>query len=146
MPLGQLLGALGRFLAGLGRFLNAFFLPGIPRASILEGLGAGRAWFWKASGAYFGVRFAAPRTLKPNAFIHAVTTFFRLQALCILSLPVRRSVRSTWNPSKTPPKSMFQQTCDSSSILARKNLCRRSADIDFVLVFPIRNGSWTIFC
>ena len=76
MPLGQLLGALGRFLAGLGRFLNAFFLPGTHRASILEGLGAGRAWFWKASGAYFGMRFAAPRTLKPNAFIHAVTTFF----------------------------------------------------------------------
>ena len=76
VPLGQLLGALGRFLAGLGRFLNAFLLPGIPRASILEGLGAGRAWFWKASGAYFGMRFAAPRTLKPNAFIHAVTTFF----------------------------------------------------------------------
>ena len=94
VPLGQLLGALGRFLAGLGRFLNAFFLPGIPRASILEGLGAGRAWFWKASGAYFGMLFAAPRTLKPNAFNHAVTTFFRLQALCILSLPVRRSVRS----------------------------------------------------
>ena len=76
MPLGQLLGALGRFLAGLGRFLNAFLLPGIPRASILEGLGAGRAWFWKASGTYFGMRFAAPRTLKPNACIHAVTTFF----------------------------------------------------------------------
>ena len=76
MPLGQLLGALGRFLAGLGRFLNAFFLLGIPRASILEGLGAGRPWFWKASGAYFGMRFAAPRTLKPNACIHAVTTFF----------------------------------------------------------------------
>ena len=67
VPLGQLLGALGRFLAGSGRFLNAFFLPGIPRASILEGLGAGRTWFWKASGTYFGMRFAAPRTLKPNA-------------------------------------------------------------------------------
>ena len=104
MPLGQLLGALGRFLAGLGRFLNAFLLPGIPRASILEGLGAGRAWFWKASGAYFGMRFAAPRTLKPNAFIHAVTTFFRLQALCSLSLPVRRSVRSTSAASRRDAK------------------------------------------
>ena len=122
MPLGQLLGALGRFLAGLGRFLNAFLLPGIPRASILEGLGAGRAWFWKASGAYFGMRFAAPRTLKPNAFIHAVTTFFRLQALCILSLPVRRSVRSTWN--RCPKKHIifhgsFAKTCD---IFKRQNL------------------------
>ena len=76
VSLGQLLGALGRFLAGLGRFLNAFFLPGIPRASILEGLGAGRAWFWKASGTYFGMRFATSRTLKPNPRIHAVTTFF----------------------------------------------------------------------
>ena len=95
MALGQLLDALGRFLAALGRFLNAFFLLGIPRASILKRFGVGRAWFWKASGTYFGMRFAAPRTLKPNAFIHAVTTFFRLQALCSLSLPVRRSVRST---------------------------------------------------
>ena len=67
MALGQLLGALGRFLAALGRFLNAFFLPEIPRAWILEGLGVGRAWFWKASGTYFGMRFAAPRTLKLNA-------------------------------------------------------------------------------
>ena len=65
-----LLGCLfGQLLGALGRFLNAFFLPGIPRASILEGFGAGRAWFWKASGAYFGMRFAAPRTLKPNACI-----------------------------------------------------------------------------
>ena len=76
MPLQQLLGALGRFLPGLGGFLGAFYLPGPPRASILDGLGTGRAWFWKASGAYFDLRFAAPCTLKSNAFIHAVTTFF----------------------------------------------------------------------
>ena len=49
------------------------------------------------------------------------------------------------NPSKTPPKSMFQQTCDFSSIFASKSLCSKSADIDFVLVFTIQNGSRTFF-
>ena len=37
------------------------------------------------------------------------------------------------NPSKTPLKTMFQQTCDFSAIFMRKRLCRKSADIDFVL-------------
>ena len=49
------------------------------------------------------------------------------------------------NPSKTPPKSMFQQTCDFSSIFASKSLCSKSADIDFVLVFTVQNGSRTFF-
>ena len=49
------------------------------------------------------------------------------------------------NPCKTPPKSMFQQTCDFSSIFVRKSLCSKSADIDFVLVFTIQNGSRTFF-
>ena len=48
-------------------------------------------------------------------------------------------------PSKTPAKSMSQQACDFSAILARKSLCRKSADIDFVLAGPIRNGSRTLF-
>ena len=49
------------------------------------------------------------------------------------------------NPSKTPPKSMFQQTNDFSSIFASKSLCSKSADVDFVLVFTIQNGSRTFF-
>ena len=49
------------------------------------------------------------------------------------------------NPSKTPPKSMFQQTCDFSSIFASKSLCSKSADIDFVLVFTVQNGSRPFF-
>ena len=36
------------------------------------------------------------------------------------------------NPSKTLPKMQSQQTCDFSTIFARKSLCRESADIDFV--------------
>ena len=40
---------------------------------------------------------------------------------------------------------MSQKTCDFSSKLTRKVLCCKSADIDFVLVFPIQNGSRTLF-
>ena len=40
---------------------------------------------------------------------------------------------------------MFQQTNDFSSIFASKSLCSKSADIDFVLVFTIQNGSRTFF-
>ena len=116
MPLRRLSGALGRLLTSLGRFLGGswaivgrswpllgclgplleFIFP--PRDSPSLDFGGFGGWpglVSEGSGAYFGMRFAAPRTLKPNALIHAVTTFFRLQALCILSLPVRRSVRST---------------------------------------------------
>ena len=50
------------------------------------------------------------------------------------------------NPSKTPPKSMSQQTCDFSSIFASKSLCRKSADIDFVLVFTVLVACRTLFC
>ena len=49
------------------------------------------------------------------------------------------------NPSKMPLKSMSQQTCDLSSIFASKSLCRKSADIDFVLVFPILFACRTLF-
>ena len=49
------------------------------------------------------------------------------------------------NDSKMPSKSMFQKTCDFAPIFARKSFCRDSADIDFVLVFPIQNGSRTLF-
>ena len=49
------------------------------------------------------------------------------------------------NPFKIQLKSMSQKLCDFSSIFPEKMLCRKSADIDFVLVFPIRNGSRTIF-
>ena len=49
------------------------------------------------------------------------------------------------NPSKTPPKSMSQQTCDFSSIFVRKILCCQNADIDSVLVFTNQNGSRTLF-
>ena len=49
------------------------------------------------------------------------------------------------NPSKTPLKTMFQQTCDFSAIFMRKRLCRKSADIDFVLVFPILFACRTLF-
>ena len=49
------------------------------------------------------------------------------------------------NPSKTPPKSMSQQTCNFSPILASKSLCRKSAGIDFVLVFPILVACRTLF-
>ena len=48
-------------------------------------------------------------------------------------------------PSKTPPKSMSQQTCDFSAIFARKNHCCKSADIDFVSVFPILFACWALF-
>ena len=41
------------------------------------------------------------------------------------------------NPSKMPPKSTSQKTCEFSLNFARKMLCCNSADIDFVLVFPI---------
>ena len=41
------------------------------------------------------------------------------------------------NPLKIHLKSRFQKTCDFSSIFALKTLCCKSADIDFVLVFPI---------
>ena len=49
------------------------------------------------------------------------------------------------NPVKIQFKSMSQKTCDFSSIFPEKMLCRKSADIDFVLVFPIQNGSRTLF-
>ena len=49
------------------------------------------------------------------------------------------------NPSKIQLKSMSQKLCDFSSIFPEKMLCRKSADIDFVLVFPIQNGSRTLF-
>ena len=49
------------------------------------------------------------------------------------------------NLPKTPPKSMSQQTSDFSVILTRKSLCRKSADIDFVLVFPILFACRTLF-
>ena len=50
-----------------------------------------------------------------------------------------------WNHAKTSPKTMSQQTCDFSKIFARKNLCRKRADIDFVLVFPILFACRTLF-
>ena len=133
MPLRRLSGALGRLLASLGRFLGAswaivgrswpllgwlgpllecIFPPRDSPSLDFRGFGGWPGLVLEPSGAYFGMRFAAPRTLKPNAFIHAVTTFFRLQALCILSLPVRRSVRSTWNLFKSLPKSTSQKTCN----------------------------------
>ena len=49
------------------------------------------------------------------------------------------------NPFKMPSKSTSLKTCDSSLILARKTRCCRSADIDFVLVFPIRITCRTLF-
>ena len=49
------------------------------------------------------------------------------------------------NPPKIHPKSMSQKTCDFSSIFARKMLCCNSADIDFVLVFPILFACRTLF-
>ena len=49
------------------------------------------------------------------------------------------------NPFKIQLKSMSQKLCDFSSIFPEKMLCRKSADIDFVLVFPIQNGSRTLF-
>ena len=45
------------------------------------------------------------------------------------------------NPPKMPSKSMYPKTYDFSSIFVQKMLCCKSADIDFVLVFPIQNGS-----
>ena len=41
------------------------------------------------------------------------------------------------DPPKIHLKSRFQKTCDFSSIFALKTLCCKSADVDFVLVFPI---------
>ena len=38
-----------------------------------------------------------------------------------------------------------EKTCIFSSILAPKTLCCKSADIDFVSVFPIQNGSRALF-
>ena len=49
------------------------------------------------------------------------------------------------NRPKIHSKAMSQKTCDFSSNLARKMLCCNTADIDFVLVFPIQNGSRTFF-
>ena len=45
------------------------------------------------------------------------------------------------NPSKMPRKSHSQKACIFSLIFARKTLCCKSANIDFVSIFPIRNGS-----
>ena len=44
------------------------------------------------------------------------------------------------NPFKIQLKSMSQKPCDVSSIFPERMLCRKSAAIDFVLVFPIQNG------
>ena len=49
------------------------------------------------------------------------------------------------NPFKIHLKSKSQKPCDFSSIFPEEMLCRKSADIDFVLVFPIQNGSRTLF-
>ena len=57
-PLGHVLGALGRLLAALWSLLAAFWLPRPPRASILEGLGACRAEFWRNAGVCFSMIFA----------------------------------------------------------------------------------------
>ena len=48
------------------------------------------------------------------------------------------------NPFKIQLKSMSQKPCDFSSIFPEM-LCRKSADIDFVLVFPIQVDSRTLF-
>ena len=48
------------------------------------------------------------------------------------------------NPPEILPKAMSQQTYDFSSIFARKMICCNNANIDFILVFTVRNGSWTI--
>ena len=49
------------------------------------------------------------------------------------------------NRPKILPKSRSQKTCDFSSIFVRKMLCCKSSDIDFVLVFPIRNACRALF-
>ena len=45
VPLGRFLVALGRVWASLRRLLAAFHRPGLPQASILEGLGTCQALF-----------------------------------------------------------------------------------------------------
>ena len=52
---------LGRLLDVSWALLGACWLLRAPRASILGGLGGCRAGFWRASGARFGMLFAAPR-------------------------------------------------------------------------------------
>ena len=41
------------------------------------------------------------------------------------------------NPAKIPSKSMSQKTCNFSWIFARKKVCCKGANIDFVLVFAV---------
>ena len=58
--------------------------------------------------------------------------------------------RKSWilasqNRPKIHSKAMSQKTCDFSSNFARKMLCCNSADIDFVLVFPILFACWALF-
>ena len=48
-------------------------------------------------------------------------------------------------PSQNPLKSDVQKTCDFSLNFVRKMLCCNSADIDFVLVFPILFACWALF-
>ena len=82
--IGRFLNALGCLLAGLKHLLAAFWLPGTPWDSILEGLWACQAGFGAPLGTCFGMPSAAPRTLSHNAFIHAVTALLHLLALFLL--------------------------------------------------------------
>ena len=49
------------------------------------------------------------------------------------------------NPTEMPLKSMSQKTCDFSSIFDLRTVCCKSADINFVLVFPILFACRTLF-
>ena len=116
--LGQLLEALGRLLASLGRFLGAswaivgrswpflsWFGPPLgcimaPRASPgldFGGLGDTSALVLEAFGRMFWHAFCCASHFVTKCFSSCCSHVFSFTCALRSSLPVRRSVRSTWN-------------------------------------------------